>query len=63
VHGLFNGFAHTTQGNYAALIDDFGERWVTETLAFKPYPCGTMGASLHRLRQAARRARHQTVPT
>jgi 2-methylcitrate dehydratase PrpD len=41
VHGLFHGFAHTTQGDYAAL-DDFGTRWVTETLAFKPYPCGTM---------------------
>ncbi len=42
VHGLFHGFAHTTEGNYEALIGDFGERWVTETLAFKPYPCGTM---------------------
>ena len=42
MHGLFHGFAHTTQGNYAALIGDFGARWVTETLAFKPYPCGTM---------------------
>ncbi len=41
VHGLFFGFAHTAQGDYAAL-DDFGTRWVTETLAFKPYPCGTM---------------------
>jgi 2-methylcitrate dehydratase PrpD len=41
VHGLFHGFAHTTAGDYAAL-DDFGARWVTETLAFKPYPCGTM---------------------
>jgi 2-methylcitrate dehydratase PrpD len=41
VHGLFHGFAHTTQGDYAVL-DDFGTRWVTETLAFKPYPCGTM---------------------
>jgi 2-methylcitrate dehydratase PrpD len=41
VHGLFHGFAHTTQGNYAAL-DSFGTEWVTETLAFKPYPCGTM---------------------
>jgi len=41
VHGLFHGFAHTTQGDYGAL-DDFGARWVTETLAFKPYPCGTM---------------------
>ncbi len=42
VHGLFHGFAHTTQGDYGALTDDFGSRWVTETLAFKPYPCGTM---------------------
>jgi 2-methylcitrate dehydratase PrpD len=41
-HGLFHGFAHTTKGDYEALIGDFGERWVTETLAFKPYPCGTM---------------------
>jgi 2-methylcitrate dehydratase PrpD len=41
VHGLFHGFAHTAQGDYAVL-DDFGTRWVTETLAFKPYPCGTM---------------------
>jgi 2-methylcitrate dehydratase PrpD len=41
-HGLFHGFAHQTQGNYAALIGDFGRSWVTETLAFKPYPCGTM---------------------
>jgi 2-methylcitrate dehydratase PrpD len=42
VHGLFHGFAHTTEGDYDALTDDFGSRWVTDTLAFKPYPCGTM---------------------
>ena len=42
VHGLFHGFAHTTHGDYDALIGDFGTRWVTDTLAFKPYPCGTM---------------------
>lgn len=41
-HGLFHGFAHTAAGDYAALTGDFGARWVTETLAFKPYPCGTM---------------------
>ncbi len=41
-HGLFHGFAHTTQGNYAAITEGFGKHWVTETLAFKPYPCGTM---------------------
>src|SRR6202048_3542558 len=42
VHGLFHGFAHTTHGDYDALTADFGSRWVTDTLAFKPYPCGTM---------------------
>ena len=42
VHGLFHGFAHTTEGDYDALVGDFGTRWVTDTLAFKPYPCGTM---------------------
>jgi 2-methylcitrate dehydratase PrpD len=42
VHGLFHGFAHTTEGDYDALTGDFGARWVTDTLAFKPYPCGTM---------------------
>jgi 2-methylcitrate dehydratase PrpD len=41
-HGLFHGFAHTTEGDYGALTGDFGRRWVTDTLAFKPYPCGTM---------------------
>ena len=41
-HGLFHGFAHKIDGNYDALLGDFGTRWVTETLAFKPYPCGTM---------------------
>ena len=42
VHGFFHGFANTTKGDYDAITGDFGERWVTETLAFKPYPCGTM---------------------
>jgi 2-methylcitrate dehydratase PrpD len=42
VHGLFHGFAHTTNGDYDALTGGFGKQWVTQTLAFKPYPCGTM---------------------
>src|SRR4051812_26169485 len=42
VHGLFQGFAHTMQGDYDALTGGFGARWVTDTVAFKPYPCGTM---------------------
>jgi 2-methylcitrate dehydratase PrpD len=42
VHGFFHAFAHTTNGDYGALVGGFGENWVAETLAFKPYPCGTM---------------------
>ena len=59
VHGLFHGFAHTSKGDYDALTGDFGDRWVTETLAFKSYPCGTM---THPYIDCARRlggARHQ----
>src|SRR5215468_6593237 len=41
-HGFFHGFAHTTEGRYELLTGDFATRWVTETLAFKLYPCGTM---------------------
>src|SRR5712691_9674851 len=42
VHGFFHAFAHTAGGDYAALTDGFGAQWITQTLAFKPYPCGTM---------------------
>jgi len=42
VHGFFNAFARTKAGDYDALIGGFGQDWVTQTLAFKPYPCGTM---------------------
>jgi len=42
VHGFFHGFANTTKGDYALIAETFGKEWVTETLAFKPYPCGTM---------------------
>jgi 2-methylcitrate dehydratase PrpD len=42
VHGLFNGFARTRDGNWGALLDGFATRWHAADLAFKPYPCGTM---------------------
>jgi 2-methylcitrate dehydratase PrpD len=42
VHGFFHGFANTTEGNFDAIAGDFGSRWLTQTLAFKLYPCGTM---------------------
>jgi 2-methylcitrate dehydratase PrpD len=41
-HGLFNAFAHRRDGDFDALLGDFGTHWAMETLAFKPYPCGTM---------------------
>jgi 2-methylcitrate dehydratase PrpD len=41
-HGFLHGFANTTEGAWEKLLDAFGERWVTQTIAFKPYPCGTM---------------------
>jgi 2-methylcitrate dehydratase PrpD len=41
-HGLFNGFAHTVAGNYDKLTGGFGRDWIAETLAFKPFACGTM---------------------
>ena len=41
-HGLFQAFAHNREGNFSALLDGFGERWVFTGIAFKPYPCGTM---------------------
>ena len=41
-HGLYHGFARTTAGDWPKLLDGFGKNWVTETIAFKLYPCGTM---------------------
>lgn len=42
VHGLFNGFARSSEGDYGVLTDDFGKRWVMEGITFKPYATGTM---------------------
>jgi 2-methylcitrate dehydratase PrpD len=62
VHGLFHAFAHTSAGDFAALTGDFGTRWVTETLAFKPYPCGTMTHPyIDCARRLARRVRADDV--
>jgi 2-methylcitrate dehydratase PrpD len=41
-HGLFSGFARTAQGDFEALTGDFGSRWWTESITFKPYATGTM---------------------
>jgi 2-methylcitrate dehydratase PrpD len=41
-HGLFFGFAHSAEGDYDALVRDFGRAWVMTGITFKPYATGTM---------------------
>jgi 2-methylcitrate dehydratase PrpD len=41
-HGFYQAFAHTAEGDWAKLLDGFGERWLAASIAFKPYACGTM---------------------
>ena len=41
-HGFYKAFAPSRTPDFSQLLDGLGERWVTETLAFKPYACGTM---------------------
>ena len=41
-HGLFHGFARGAEGDYGKLTDGFGSEWQAETIAFKPFACGTM---------------------
>src|SRR4051812_48129183 len=41
-HGFFHAFARGTDGDWAKLTDGFGEEWVANGIAFKPYACGTM---------------------
>jgi 2-methylcitrate dehydratase PrpD len=41
-HGFLHAFANTAEGAWERLTGEFGERWVMETIAFKPYACGTM---------------------
>jgi 2-methylcitrate dehydratase PrpD len=41
-HGVFFGFAHSAEGDYDALLGDFGREWVMTGLTFKPYATGTM---------------------
>jgi 2-methylcitrate dehydratase PrpD len=41
-HGLYHGFANTTQGDWTKLVEGFGKRWLASSVAFKLYACGTM---------------------
>jgi len=41
-HGFFHAFARAAEGDWAKLTDGFGEEWIANGIAFKPYACGTM---------------------
>jgi 2-methylcitrate dehydratase PrpD len=41
-HGFFKAFAPSVAPLYGKLFEDLGQRWIAETITFKPYPCGTM---------------------
>src|SRR5690349_17500333 len=41
-HGFYYAFARGAEGDWAKLTDGFGEEWVANGIAFKPYACGTM---------------------
>ena len=41
-HGFYKAFAPSREPHFDPLIGDLGVTWVTETLAFKPFACGTM---------------------
>ncbi len=41
-HGFFQAFAPSRTPEFAHVLDRLGEHWWVPTIAFKPYPCGTM---------------------
>jgi 2-methylcitrate dehydratase PrpD len=42
VHGFYRAFAPSLQPDFGPVLGGLGERWLVETIAFKPYACGTM---------------------
>jgi 2-methylcitrate dehydratase PrpD len=42
VHGVYRAFAPSVAPDFGPLLNDLGTRWMMETIAFKPYACGTM---------------------
>jgi 2-methylcitrate dehydratase PrpD len=41
-NSVYRAFAPSVQPNFEPLADGLGTRWVMPSIAFKPYPCGTM---------------------
>jgi 2-methylcitrate dehydratase PrpD len=39
---IYRAFAPSVKPNFEPLLNGLGVRWVMSTIAFKPYPCGTM---------------------
>lgn len=41
-NGMYKAFAPSKAPDFSKLLDGLGTEWILETLAFKPYACGTM---------------------
>jgi 2-methylcitrate dehydratase PrpD len=41
-HGFFKAFAPSRKPDFAPVLADLGTIWLMQTIAFKPYACGTM---------------------
>ena len=41
-NSVYRAFAPSVKPNFEPLADALGQRWVMPSIAFKPYPCGTM---------------------
>ncbi|WP_448109787.1 MmgE/PrpD family protein [Pseudomonas azerbaijanoccidentalis] len=41
-HGFYKAFAPSRTPDFHLLMEGFGQQWVMQTIAFKPYACGTM---------------------
>ena len=39
---IYRAFAPSVKPNFEPLVSGLGSRWVMPSIAFKPYPCGTM---------------------
>ena len=42
VHGVYRAFAPSVAPDFSPLLNGLGNEWMMQTIAFKPYACGTM---------------------
>ena len=57
-HGMFKVFASSIIPKTEYLVNDLGEKFVSDSISFKPYPCGTM---VQPYIDCARQLRSQTI--